>query len=207
MSLRASPKTSAPANLNVSGARGLSGASLKSSIHGFTSALEAAATPVRTATVLPVDPFYLTPYARELVARRVMLAPVLVTWQYNVASQKRFTGWLGTREILMCDVRLGADAELRDVRYCGTYRTGTGTGTGTGVAVAGRDAGGTYRTMWGYTTEAAMHTVQRLATNPNGPTTIIQNDLIDFISTIKRFVAEAGDQHFSQEVLLGAAVG
>jgi PII-like signaling protein len=201
MSLRASPKTSASASSNGSGARSSSGAALKSTIHGFGSAPESAAKPVRAATELPADPFHLTPYAQELVARRVMLAPVLVTWQYNVASRKRFAGWLGTREILMCDVRLGADSELRDVRYCGTYRTGTG------VAEDGRDAGGTYRTMWGYTTEAAMHTVQRLAINPNGPTTIIQNDLIDFIATIKRFVAEAGDRHFSQEVLMGAAAG
>jgi hypothetical protein len=201
MSLRASPKTSAPASSNGSGSSGSRGAALKSSIHGFTAAPEAAATPVRAATLLAADPFHLTPYAQELVARRVMLAPVLVTWQYNVASHQRFAGWLGTREILMCDVRLGVDAELRDVRYCGTYRTGSG------AAEDGRDTGGTYRTMWGYTTESAMHAVQRLATNPNGPTTIIQNDLIDFISTIKRFVAEAGDQHFSQDVLMGAASG
>jgi hypothetical protein len=171
----------------------------KSTIHGGANATATTAKPVRAATELPADPFSLTPYAQELVTRRVMLAPVLITWQYNVASHKRFTGWLGTREILMSDVRLGADAELRDVRYCGTYRVGAG------ASVDGRDLGGTYRTMWGYTTEAGMLTVQRLATNPNGPTTIIQNDLIEFIATIKRYVAEAGDQHFSQEVMMGAA--
>jgi hypothetical protein len=176
----------------------------KSTIHGGASALAATVKPVRVATALPADPFHLTPYALELVARRVMLAPVLVNWQYNVASHKRFTGWLGTREILMSDVRLGADAELSGVRYCGTYRVGSGTSDAPGD---GRDLGGTYRTMWGYTSEAAMLAVQRLATNPNGPTTIIQNDLIEFIATIKRYVAEAGDQHFSQEVLVGAASG
>jgi hypothetical protein len=174
---------------------------VKSTIHGQTAHGPTGVQPPRTATVLPLDPFQMSPYARELTARRVILAPVLVTWQYNVASHKRFTGWLGTREILMSDVRLGADADVRDVRYCGTYRLGDG------ASADGRDLGGTYRTMWGYTTEAAMHVVQRLATNPNGPTTIIQNDLIEFISTIKRFVAEAGDEHFSQEVMMAGAAG
>jgi hypothetical protein len=195
MSLRTSAKPSPSAG------PGSSGAAPKSTIHGVYVATTANAKPARAATDLPNDPFNLAPYARELVSRRVMLAPVLVTWQYNIASHKRFIGWLGTREILMSDVRLGADSVLRDVRYCGTYRVGAG------LSDDGRDLGGTYRTMWGYTTEAAMHAVQRLATNPNGPTTIIQNDLIEFIATIKRYVAEAGDQHFSQEVLVGAAAG
>ncbi len=180
---------------------GSSSTAPKSTIHGGHAATTAAAKPARAATELPHDPFNMTPYARELVSRRVILAPVLVTWQYNIASHKRFTGWLGTREILMSDVRLGADTVLCDVRYCGTYRVGAG------LSEDGRDLGGTYRTMWGYSTEAAMHAVQRLATNPNGPTTIIQNDLIEFITTIKRHVAEAGDQHFSQDVLIGAAAG
>jgi hypothetical protein len=181
MSLRTSVNSSAP----------------RASIHDVSRV--ATVKPVRTATDLPKDPFNLTPYAQELVARRAMLAPVLVSWQYQVASHKRFTGWLGTREILMSEVRLGADSELCDVRYCGTYRVGSG------ASDDGRDLGGVYRTMWGYTTEAAMLTVQRLATNPNGPTTIIQNDFIEFIATMKRYVAEAGDQHFSQEVMMGAA--
>jgi hypothetical protein len=177
---------------------GSSGAALKSTIHDAQIATARAKT-AHGATELASDPFSMTPYSQELFARRVMLAPVLVTWQYNVASHKRFTGWLGTREILMSDVRLGADPALRDIRYCGTYRVEAGN------VGDGRDLGGTYRTMWGYTTEMAMHTVQRLATNPNGPTTIIQNDLIEFITTIKRFVAEGGDQHFAQEVWMGAS--
>jgi hypothetical protein len=171
----------------------------KSTLHGAPN--QPAGLASQSATILPVDPFRLTPYATELLARRVMLAPVVVTWQYNVASHKRFTGWLSTREILMSETRLCADDELCDVRYCGTYRVGDG------VSEDGRDLGGTYRTLWGYTTEAAMHTVQRLATNPNGPTTIIQNDLIEFIGTIKKFIAEAGDGHFSQDVLMSGAAG
>jgi hypothetical protein len=183
----------------MSGSRN-GGGPVKSTIHGGQPA-PTETKPARGTTVLPTDPFNLTPYAHELLTRHVMLAPVLVTWQYNVASHKRFTGWLGTREILMSDSRLGADAGLLGVRYWGTYRIGPGNSDD------GRDLGGTYRTMWGYSTEAAMHTVQRLATNPNGPTTIIQNDLIEFIATIKRYIAEAGDQHFAQEVLVGAAAG
>ena len=200
MSVHAATKPSSPAKGAPAAGRS---PTPKSTIHGVSGQASSAKdlAPERGATVLPIDPFHLSPYALELVARRVMLAPVVVTWQYNVASHKRFTGWLGTREILMSDSRLGIDTDLRDVRYCGTYRLGAGT------ADDGRDLGGTYRTMWGYTTEAAMHHVQRLATNPNGPTTIVQNDLIDFIASIKRFVAEAGDQHFTQEVLMGAAAG
>jgi hypothetical protein len=203
MSLRASTKQSTSAGTG-SGSSTIAGGSKpiapKSTIHGAANA-PAKSARERTATVLTVDPYRLTPYAAELMARHLMLAPVLVTWQYNVANHKRFIGWLGTREILMSDVRLGIDAELRDLRYCGTYRLGAG------AADDGRDLGGTYRTMWGYKTEAAMLAVQRLATNPNGPTTIVQNDLIDFIATIKRYVAEAGDEHFSQEVTMGAAAG
>jgi hypothetical protein len=169
----------------------------KPTIHG--SPRPAAPAPARAATDIAADPFRMTAYASELVGRRVMLAPVLVTWQYNVASHKRFLGWLGTREILMSDVRLGADAVVQDVRYCGTYRVGSG------ASEDGRDLGGTYRTIWGYTSEDAMHAMHRLASGPKDPTTIIQNDLIEFVTTIKKFVAEAGDKHFSQEVLFGGA--
>ena len=202
MSLNASKKSLPPK----------AAAAAKSTIHSTpkgindTKAHDAKVKAARDTTVLPTDPFRLTPYAQELVARRVMLAPVLVAWQYNVASHKRFTGWLGTREILMSDSRLGIDAELREIRYCGTYRVDVGP-AGAGTLADGRDLGGTYRTLWGYTTEAGMLAVQRLATNPNGPTTIVQNDLIEFIATLKRFVAEAGGQHFSQDVLMGAAAG
>jgi hypothetical protein len=217
MSLRTTTKPST-VNLGLSSAAAMgAGPAPKPTIHGVVGASATSAKPVRAATVIQTDPFNLTPYAQELVARRVMLAPVLITWQYNVASHKRFTGWLGTREILMSDVRIGADAELRGVRYCGTYRVELGReelgreeqgrAGSSGPLTDGRDLGGTYRTMWGYTSEAAMLAVQRLATNPNGPTTIIQNDLIEFIATIKRYVAEAGDQHFSQEVMMGAAAG
>jgi hypothetical protein len=206
---KASPAASASKNAGPKNAGPNGAAALKSTIHGAPSGAKDPK-PERSATVLPIDPFHLTPYAHELVSRRVMLAPVLVIWQYNVASHKRFTGWLGTREILMSDVRLGIDEVLRDVRYCGTYRVGAGptsSTSDTSTTNDGRDLGGTYRTMWGYTTEAAMHHMQRLATNPDGPTTIVQNDFIEFIATIKRYVAEAGDNHFSQDVMIGAAAG
>jgi hypothetical protein len=175
----------------------------KATIHGTRAPVSAVGAAKIAAIELPSDPFLISPYAGELIARHVVLAPVLVTWQYNVASHKRFTGWLGTREILMSDVRLGIDSELRDVRYCGTYRVETGPG----ISNDGVDVGGTYRTMWGYSNEAAMLTVQRLATFPGGPTTIVQNDLIEFIASIKRFITEVGDGYFSQEVLVAAAVG
>jgi hypothetical protein len=168
----------------------------KPTIHGTRPAV---APLPRAATDIRADPFRMSAYASELVGRRVMLAPVIVTWQYNVASHKRFLGWLGTREILMSDVRLGIDPVIQDVRYCGTYRVGSG------ISEDGRDLGGAYRTIWGYTTEAAMHAMHQLATDPKGPTTIVQNDLIEFITTIKKYVAEAGDKHFSQEVLFGGA--
>jgi hypothetical protein len=209
------PASRGPTKVSTTGVADDRASVPKSTIHGPLSGAKDAK-PDRAATTLATDPYDLTPYAQELVSRRVMLAPVLVIWQYNVASRKRFTGWLGTREILMSESRLGIDAVLRDVRYCGTYRVGVGpTATGAGSPDDGQhfgqdrslDMGGTYRTMWGYTTEAAMHHMQRLATNPNGPTTIVQNDFIEFIATIKRYVAEAGDNHFSQDVLIGAAAG
>jgi hypothetical protein len=213
MSVRTS--TQSPSNLAASGPGSTSKRATdapksapKSTIHGSTNPGSSLAStgPARAATELPVDPFAMTPYAQALVTRRVLLAPVVVTWQYKVASHKRFTGWLGTREILMCESRLGIDADLRDVRYGGTYRVSGVDSTDHGAMDnGGMDQGGMYRTVWGYTTEAAMHTLQRLASEPTEPTTIVQRDLMEFISTIKRFVAEAGDVHFSQDVMLAGA--
>jgi hypothetical protein len=207
MSVRTS--TQSPSNLAASGpgtTAKRANSAPKSTIHGSPNLGSTTSTnPARTATELPVDPFVMTPYAQVLVTRGVVLAPVVVTWQYKVASHKRFTGWLGTREILMCESRLGIDADLRDVRYGGTYRVGGIDSPEQVGSDDGSDRGGMYRTVWGYTTEAAMHTVQRLATDPTDPTTIVQRDLMEFISTIKRFVAEAGDVHFSQDVMLAGA--
>jgi hypothetical protein len=103
---------------------------------------------------------------------------------------------LGTREILLSENRMAGDPELKGVRYGGTYR----------LADAASDAGAVvYKTIWGYTSEAAMNTMHRLCSDDSVSAGLVQLELIDFVKGLKRFIAEAGDEHFSLEVLISAA--
>ena len=160
-------------------------------------AIEAVNQQVRTSMSVPFNPYMLGAHAEELLKRRVMISPVLSVWQFKVKDCEAFAAWLATREILMSEGRLGGDAEIRGVRYGGTYRVGTERG----------GTGGTYKTVWGYTSESSMLAMQRLCSDASVSATIVQLDLIDFVKGLKRFVAEAGDHHFAEEVLISAAAG
>lgn len=147
-----------------------------------------------TPTAISFDPYALTPHARELLDRRVMLAPVVVVWRYRVANPAAFRDWIGMKEILLSQARMSKDTEVAGVRYGGTYR------------VADSAGGATFTTLWGYTSEAAMNAMHKLATDSATSATLVQLELIDFIKGLKAFVTEAGDAHFAQETLIAAAV-
>ena len=150
----------------------------------------------RDATTLEFDPFQMGPTGHNLMMRHVLLAPVVVGWRYRIANEHGFKNWLSTREILLSQARMAFDPEVAGIRYGGTYRIG-----------GGGSAAGVYKTMWGYETESAMGFMHALASDPSIHPTIVQSEIIDFINGMKRFIAEAGDEHFSQEVLIAASAG
>jgi hypothetical protein len=152
----------------------------------------------RTDTQIALNPFLLGPYAQELLKRRVMISPVLVRWTYRVLEAERFTGWLATREILLSESRMSGDAELVGVRYGGTYAI---------ASAPAHDDGAAYETLWGYASEEAMASVHRLCGDPDVSATIIQLELKDFVTGLKRFIASAGDHHFAQDVLVATSAG
>ena len=152
---------------------------------------------VRTSMSVPFNPYMLGAHAEELLKRRIMISPVLAVWQYKVKSHDAFQAWLATREILMSEGRLGGDAEIKGVRYGGTYRVGADKS----------GAGGTYKTVWGYTSESAMLSMQRLCSDTSVTATIVQLELIEFVKGMKKFIADAGDANFAEEILISAAAG
>lgn len=152
---------------------------------------------VRTAATVPFNPYMLGAHAEDLLKKRVMISPVLVVWRYRVVSDEKFASWLATREILMSEARISGDGELKGVRYGGTYR----------IAAEADGKGSRYKTVWGYTSESAMNAMHRLCSDGSATATIVQLELIDFVRGLKTFIAEAGDRHFAQEVLVSAAAG
>ena len=160
-------------------------------------ALDAVNQQVRTSMSVPFNPYMLGAHAEELLKRRIIISPVLSVWQYQVKSHEAFSAWLATREILMSEGRLGGDAEVKGVRYGGTYRVGADKS----------GAGGTYKTVWGYTSENSMLSMQRLCSDTSVTATIVQLELIDFVKGMKKFITEAGDTNFAEEILISAAAG
>ncbi|HXF53725.1 MAG TPA: hypothetical protein VNK52_06330 [Hyphomicrobiaceae bacterium] len=152
---------------------------------------------VRTAATVPFNPYMLSAYAEDLLKRRVMISPVLVVWRYRIANDEKFASWLATQEILLSESRISGDGELKGVRYGGTYRIASGT--------AGQ--GSRFKTVWGYMSEAAMNAMHRLCSEGSATATIVQLELIEFVKGIRSFIAQAGEKHFAQEVLIAAAAG
>ncbi len=134
-------------------------------------------------------------HAEELLKRRVIISPVVVAWRYKIATPEDFTSWLSTREILLSESRMSGDVELKGVRYGGTYR------------VAGEKNSASFKTIWGYTSEAAMHAMNRLCSDDSVSATLVQLELIEFVKGLRRFIAEAGTEHFSEEIMISAAAG
>jgi hypothetical protein len=164
---------------------------------GGAPAAEAVDLQVRTGLSVAFDPYMLGAHAEELLRKRIMISPVVVVWRYRVADDAGFVGWLGTREILLSESRMAGDAEVKGVRYGGTYR----------VAAHDGSPGTAFKTIWGYTSEAAMNAMHRLCSEDCASATLVQLELIDFVKGVKRFAAAGGDRHFTQEVLISAAAG
>jgi hypothetical protein len=49
--------------------------------------------------------------------------------------------------------------------------------------------------------------MHRLCSDGSASATLVQLELIDFVKGLKGFIAETGDRHFTQEVLVSAAAG
>lgn len=98
------------------------------------------------------------------------------------------------REILLGEARMSQDPELQGLRYGGTYRVAGAPGKAS-----------QYKTLWGFDSEAVSQHMHRLCSDAALSPTLIQLELIDFVNGLKKFVAEAGDAHFGQEVLTAAA--
>ncbi len=146
-------------------------------------------------TSVPGDPFAMGPTGHHLVMRHVLLAPVIVSWRYRVANTTQFRNWLSTREILFNTDRMALDPETTGIRYGGTFRC------------AGIEEAAVFKTFWGFLSEADMQLQQRLATDASVRPTIVQLELIEFMAGLKRFIGEAGTEHFTQDVLTAVAVG
>jgi hypothetical protein len=135
-------------------------------------------------------------HAEELLRKRVMISPVVVTWRYAIADSDAFLDWLLEREILLSEARMFGDAELAGIRYGGTYRLSDDVDAETG----------TYQTIWGFTSEQAMRSMQRLCSDASIQATPVQIELIDFVKGLREFIARAGEAKFSQEVMVSAAM-
>lgn len=145
-------------------------------------------------TSIAGDPFAMGATGHHLVMRHVLLAPVVVAWRYRIANTTQFRNWLSTREILFNTDRMALDPETTGIRYGGTFRC------------AGIEDAAVFKTFWGFLSEADMQLQERLATDPGVRPTIVQLELIEFMTGLKRFIGEAGTEHFTQDVLTAVAV-
>ncbi len=135
-------------------------------------------------------------HAEELLRKRVVISPVVVTWRYAIVDDESFLDWLSTREILLSEARMSGDVELAGIRYGGTYRLSDDADAETG----------TYQTIWGFTSEQAMRSMQRLCSDETAQATLVQIELIDFVKGLREFIARGGEAKFSQEVMVSAAM-
>lgn len=149
------------------------------------------ARPARRATELAHDPFGLSPHGQAMRDADVMLAPLTMVWDYRVPDAATFASWLATKEILLKPARLASDPRLSGMRYAGSYRV-----------ASDLDEKPRFRTIWGFTEQGAIDSMQALCGGTYEMATITQIDLIEFVEGIKRAVAAAGDEHFSQDVLV-----
>jgi len=152
---------------------------------------------VRTGLSAPFSPYMLGAHAEELLRKRVVISPVVVVWRYRIADGESFLGWLATREILLSEGRMAGDTALQGIRYGGTYR----------LADDGDAAVSTYKTIWGFTSEAALHSMRRLCSEHSATATLVQLELIDFVKGLRKFISLGGESNFAQEVMISAAAG
>ena len=154
---------------------------------------------------VPCNPFRPIGFAGALIARGVMLAPLLVVWNYRIAAAKPFAKWLKTKDIILSDARLGLNEDTVGAHYFGTYieqspaNSADGAEVSTLLPVAAQ-------TLWGFSSEAAMNHMFDLCRGRIDRVSIIENDLRDFVIGLKAHINQAGHAHFSQTVLLAPVV-
>ena len=150
----------------------------------------------RAETQLARDPFETSAHTAALCNANVILAPLVVVWDYKVPDARAFSGWLATKDILLKEARLSQDPQLCGVKYGGTYRV-----------MRPDDADvARFRTHWGYANEEAMQAMHNLCSGDYGRATIAQVDLMEFVAGLKGFVSLAGNEHFEQNVLVASAI-
>ena len=141
------------------------------------------------------DPFLWTPHLAGLFDRQIMIAPLVMLWKYQIRDLTRFCDWLAARDIVLNDQRLGRDARLAGIRYCGTYVSGSSIGSGRAQCT----------TIWGYATREAMMAMEELCANRFATKTIVQSDLFEFVVGLREFLADHRDGGIVQEILVSSA--
>ncbi|MFT5508068.1 MAG: hypothetical protein ACI89J_001138 [Hyphomicrobiaceae bacterium] len=148
------------------------------------------------------DPFAHRPFVQALRERGVMLAPLLVQWNYKVPAALPFSKWLRTKEVLLSDARLQVNDNTAGVHYFGTYIVQSSVGAEMEEAgIRSVDC----QTLWGYSDEVAMTHMFDLCRGRIERVSIVQNDLKDFVIGLKGHLAQVGPAHFSQTVLVAPA--
>ena len=148
------------------------------------------------------DPFAAQPFVQALCERGVMLAPLLVQWNYKVPAALPFSKWLRTKEVLLSDARLQVNDNTAGVHYFGTYIVQSSVGAEMEEAgIRSVDC----QTLWGYSDEVAMTHMFDLCRGRIERVSIVQNDLKDFVIGLKGHLAQVGPAHFSQTVLVAPA--
>lgn len=143
-------------------------------------------------------------HVAALIERGVLLAPLIVQWEYQVPAERSFGKWLKTKELLLSDVRFGIDVRTRNVRYCGTYIQSRSVSGGDMVHEEMSMTACT--TLWGFKSTEAMDHMFDLCGGRVDRVSIVETDLRDFVLGLKTYIHDAGAQHFQQRVLTSAAV-
>ena len=104
---------------------------------------------------LPCNPFRPVGFAQALMERGVMLAPLLVEWNYQVVAAKPFAQWLKTKDIILSDARLSLNEETVGAHYSGTYIEQSPANSADGAEAPALTPVAA-QTLWGFTSEAAM---------------------------------------------------
>lgn len=146
------------------------------------------------------DPFTLPPaiegHAAALAERGLLQAPLMTRWRYRVNSAHAFARWLATKEIVLAEARLRLQPETAGICYLGT----------TLEPEASRHGPATVTTAWGFQDRAALTHLHDLGGARIPRTSIIQNDIADFLVGLRRHIREGGPQHFRQRVQFPAAL-
>lgn len=171
------------------------------------------------------DPFAQSFFADALLERGVMLAPLIVQWEYRVPAAKPFAKWIRTKDILLSQARLDLNENTVGVRYFGTYISQTNTPadgaasadntpdkeTGRGqVGLSGEVGSGEIgvicKTLWGFANEASMNHMFDLCRGQIKRVSIVETDLKDFVHGLKGHIRQVGAEHFKQSAFVSSAV-